>query len=200
MFEFFVYLVTVAITPGPNTISSMANAAEKGFKGVTFNLGMLIGITFIASFSFLLISILSKYIPLLSKLLQMLGVIYLVYLGIKMLKKTGSVKEKTGTFIEGMLMQIMNVKVMMLCVTAISEYILPLDISYYEKWLRVFIIPLTCFVCGLFWAVAGSAMKGIYEKRRKMFNSIFALTLFVLATINSFKIFISIILFNNSSF
>ena len=35
MFEFFVYLVTVAITPGPNTISSMANAAEKGFKGVT---------------------------------------------------------------------------------------------------------------------------------------------------------------------
>lgn len=190
MFEFFVYLVTVAITPGPNTISSMANAAEKGFKGVTFNLGMLIGITFIASFSFLLISILSKYIPLLSKLLQMLGVIYLVYLGIKMLKKTGSVKEKTGTFIEGMLMQIMNVKVMMLCVTAISEYILPLDISYYEKWLRVFIIPLTCFVCGLVWAVAGSAMKGIYEKRRKMFNSIFALTLFVLATINSFKIFI----------
>ena len=189
MFEFFVYLVTVAITPGPNTISSMANAAEKGFKGVTFNLGMLIGITFIASFSFLLISILSKYIPLLSKLLQMLGVIYLVYLGIKMLKKTGSVKEKTGTFIEGMLMQIMNVKVMMLCVTAISEYILPLDISYYEKWLRVFIIPLTCFVCGLVWAVAGSAMKGIYEKRRKMFNSIFALTLFVLATINFFKIF-----------
>ena len=39
-------------------------------------------------------------------------------------------------------------------------------------------------------AVAGSAMKGIYEKRRKMFNSIFALTLFVLATINFFKIFI----------
>lgn len=190
MFEFFVYLVTVAITPGPNTISSMANAAEKGLNGVTFNLGMLLGITFISTLSFLLISILSKYIPLLSKLLQVLGVVYLVYLGVKMLNRTGRVKEKTGTIIDGMVMQIMNVKVMMLCVTAISEYILPLDISYYEKWLRVFIIPLTCFVCGLFWAVAGSAMKGIYEKRRKMFNSIFALTLFVLATINSFKIFI----------
>ena len=143
MFEFFVYLVTVAVTPGPNTISSMANAAEKGLKGVTFNLGMLIGIIFISSFSYLLISILSKYIPLLSKLLQILGVIYLVYLGIKMLKKSGNVKEKTGTFIEGMLMQIMNVKVMMLCVTAISEYILPLDISNQERWLRVFMIPLT---------------------------------------------------------
>ena len=143
MFEFFVYLVTVAITPGPNTISSMANAAEKGLKGVTFNLGMLLGITFISTLSFLLISILSKYIPLLSKLLQVLGVVYLVYLGVKMLNRTGRVKEKTGTIIDGMVMQIMNVKVMMLCVTAISEYILPLDISNTEKWLRLFMIPFT---------------------------------------------------------
>lgn len=79
--EFFIYLVTVAITPGPNTISSMANAAEKGLKGVTFNVGMLIGITFISTLSYLLISTLSKYIPILSLLLQILGIAYLVYLG-----------------------------------------------------------------------------------------------------------------------
>ena len=120
----------------------------------------------------------------------MLGVIYLVYLGIKMLKKTGSVKEKTGTFIEGMLMQIMNVKVMMLCVTAISEYILPLDISNTEKWLRLFMIPFTCFICSLIWAVTGSAMQGLYEKKRKSINFFFSLTLFVLAIINSLKIFL----------
>ena len=70
MLEFFIYLVTVAITPGPNTISSMANAAEKGLKGVTFNVGMLIGITFISTLSYLLISTLSKYIPVLYHLLQ----------------------------------------------------------------------------------------------------------------------------------
>ena len=190
MFEFFVYLVTVAITPGPNTISSMANAAEKGLKGVTFNLGMLVGIAFIASASYLLISFLSKYIPALSLFLQISGIAYLVYLGIKMLKKTGAVKENTGTFMDGMVMQIMNVKVMMLCVTAISEYILPLDIGNIDKWIRVFMIPITCFLCGLLWAIAGSALKGIYEKRRKIFNSIFALTLFILAIINSFKLFI----------
>ena len=190
MFEFFVYLVTVAITPGPNTISSMANAAEKGLNGVTFNLGMLLGITFISTLSFLLISILSKYIPLLSKLLQVLGVVYLVYLGVKMLNRTGRVKEKTGTIIDGMVMQIMNVKVMMLCVTAISEYILPLDISNTEKWLRLFMIPFTCFICSLIWAVTGSAMQGLYEKKRKSINFFFSLTLFVLAIINSLKIFL----------
>ena len=187
--EFFIYLVTVAITPGPNTISSMANAAEKGLKGVTFNVGMLIGITFISTLSYLLISTLSKYIPILSLLLQILGIAYLVYLGIRMMKKRGNAKHKTGTFIDGMVMQLMNVKVLMLCVTAISEYILPVAINSGEKWLRVYMIPFTCFLCGLLWAVAGTALKGIYEKRRKTFDYFFAFTLFILAFINIIKLF-----------
>lgn len=188
MFEFFIYLVTVAITPGPNTILSMANAAEKGLKGVTLNLGMLIGITFIASFSYILISFLSRFIPQITLLLQILGIAYLVYLGIKMLKKTTTDSNKTGTFIDGLMMQLMNVKVLMLCVTAISEYILPVSISNTEKWIKVFMIPLTCFICGLVWAVAGSIMKGIYEKNRKYFNFAFALILFLLAVNNIFKL------------
>ena len=189
MLEFFIYLVTVAITPGPNTISSMANAAEKGLKGVTFNVGMLIGIAFISTLSYLLISTLSKYIPILSLLLQILGIAYLVYLGIRMMKKRGNAKHKTGTFIDGMVMQLMNVKVLMLCVTAISEYILPVAINSGEKWLRVYMIPLTCFLCGLLWAVAGATFKGIYEKRRKTFDYFFAFTLFILAFINILKLF-----------
>ena len=182
MLEFFVYLVTVAITPGPNTISSMANGAEKGLRGLTFNLGMLMGIAFISSLSYLLISFFSKYIPLLSSFLQILGIIYLVYLGVKMM-------EKTGTFIDGMTMQLMNVKVLMLCVTAISGYILPLDVGNWQKWIRVSMIPLTCFICGVIWALAGTALKGIYEKGRKVFNLLFAFTLFVLAFINIIKLF-----------
>ena len=50
-------------------------------------------------------------------LLQVLGVVYLVYLGVKMLNRTGRVKEKTGTIIDGMVMQIMNVKVCSLSAT-----------------------------------------------------------------------------------
>ena len=189
MLEFFVYLVTVAITPGPNTISSMANGAEKGLRGLTFNLGMLMGIAFISSLSYLLITFFSKYIPLLSDFLQILGIIYLVYLGVKMMEKTGDAEEKTGTFIDGMTMQLMNVKVLMLCVTAISGYILPLDVGNWQKWIRVSMIPLTCFICGVIWALAGTALKGIYEKGRKVFNLLFAFTLFVLAFINIIKLF-----------
>ena len=100
MLEFFVYLVTVAITPGPNTISSMVNGAEKGLRGLTFNLGMLMGIAFISSLSYLLISFFSKYIPLLSSFLQILGIIYLVYLGVKMREKRGEAEERRGPFVD----------------------------------------------------------------------------------------------------
>ena len=47
-----------------------------------------------------------------------------------------------------------------------------------------------CFTDRAYIKINGKRIKRIYEKRRKMFNSIFALTLFVLATINFFKIFI----------
>lgn len=107
-----------------------------------------------------------------------------------MLKKTTEGKGKTGTFWDGFLMQLMNVKVLMLCVTAISEYILPLPLEKWEKWIRVLLIPITCFICGLIWALAGSAIKGIYEKKRKTFNILFALTLFILAVNNTIKLFI----------
>lgn len=190
MFELFIYLLTIAITPGPNTISSMANAAEKGLKGITFNLGMLLGIGMISSISFLLISFLSKYVPLLSLFLQILGIAYLVFLGIKMIKKRGSQKEKTGTFFDGFVMQVMNVKVLMLCVTAISEYIIIPEIGKIEQWIRVLMIPITCFICGLIWAVAGSVLQGVYERKRKAFNLIFALTLFLLAAKNTLKLFL----------
>ena len=99
-----------------------------------------------------------------------------------MMEKTGDAEEKTGTFIDGMTMQLMNVKVLMLCVTAISGYILPLDVGNWQKWIRVSMIPLTCFICGVIWALVGTALKGI-------FNLLFAFTLFVLAFINIIKLF-----------
>ena len=188
MFEFFIYMLTMSITPGPNTITSMANAAEKGIKGVTLNLGMFIGITFVALSSFFLISILSKYIPALTMLLQILGILYLLYLALKMLRKNSLSNEKTGTFLDGLLMQVMNVKVLMLCVTAISEYIIPLSLTIWEGLVRVSLIPLTCFLSGLVWAVAGSAMKKLYEKKRKYLNLFFSTALFILAFVNFLKL------------
>ena len=46
MIELLIYMLTMSITPGPNTILSMANAASVGLrKGIGLNIGMLCGIS-----------------------------------------------------------------------------------------------------------------------------------------------------------
>ena len=55
MLELIIYIITMAITPGPNTILSMANAAAVGLrKGIRLNIGMLIGITAVTAIAWLL--------------------------------------------------------------------------------------------------------------------------------------------------
>lgn len=188
MFEYFLFLLTMSITPGPNTIRSMANGAEKGLKGVTLNLGMLAGISLVTLISYALISLLSSFIPKVNMLLQILGVIYLVYLGIKMLNKRMNGEGKSGGFVDGFLMQIMNVKVLMLAFSAISLFVLPSQNGEGGRWLMLISLPIVCFLSGLVWAVAGAMMRRIYEKRERVMNIIFSSMLFILAISNTMKL------------
>lgn len=190
MVELILYMFLISVTPGPNTIKSMANAAEKGLRGITLNLGMLVGIFIVTNVAFFAISTLTNIIPSLTLPIQILGIIYLIYLGLKMLKKRGIGEEKSGTFTEGLLMQVMNVKVIMLAFTAISQYILPLNSSLFNKWLMSLLIPLMCFFTGLLWAIAGTALKKSYLKNIKLYNIIFSILLFILAFTNIIKIFL----------
>ena len=192
MFEFFLFLLTVSITPGPNTIMSMANAAEKGLKGITLNIGMFLGISMVSAFSYIFVSALSTAIPSLSLILQLLSVAYLTYLAIKMLGKKAAGEGKGGSMREGFLMQIVNVKVMMLAVTAISTYILPSAHTALVKWMMVFSIPATCFITGLIWALAGGLIKSFYSAHLRAMNIVFSLSLFLLAAGALQKAFVSL--------
>ena len=112
MAELIIYMALMSITPGPNTIASFINASKKGIlKGLTLNAGMVTGISLIATLSYALIHILGEQTPTSGAFFQILGAIYLVYIAYKLLK-TGSISfenGKTGGFITGLMMQLMNV-------------------------------------------------------------------------------------------
>lgn len=97
-------------------------------------------------------------------------------------------ERKEGGFREGFLMQLVNVKVMMLSLTSISSFILPLSYATFTSYLISLLIPITCFLTGLIWAVAGSFLKKIYKKREKEANILFALSLLLLAIKNGFTL------------
>lgn len=191
MTEYLIYILTTAVTPGPNCIVSLSNASQKGFpKCLSLNFGMFAGTATVDIISFFLVTFLVSALPSVRLILQICGIIYLVYLSICLAKKGRvSIGDKTGGFRTGFLMQFVNVKVMMLSVTANSIYVLSLMKSTLHGLLLVLIIPLICLFCTLLWAVAGVALSSIYNKHSKGFNVFFALTLFVQAVINTVKLF-----------
>ena len=172
-------------TPGPNTILSLQNASEKGIrKGISLNYGMAAGILFITTVAYTLIRVFSSVIPSLSVILQVLSIVYILYLSWKMYRKSGIENSDGGTdgsFRRGFMLQLVNVKVLMLAVSTISTYVLPYGYSTLKGLLISFSIPLMCFLTGLMWAVAGEALKNVYNAHRRGANIIFSLSLLLLA-------------------
>lgn len=191
MIEFLIFMITMAITPGPNTIISMLNASEKGLrKGISLNLGMLCGITLISILSYMLLSILINIIPFFTLVLQILAIIYLLYLSLHILKSNGiNTNRSIGGFKTGLLMQIVNVKVLLLCVSAQSTYIITIDKSQGLKFILVLLIPICCFLCGIVWALAGTIISSFYKKHNKLMNIIFSSSLLLLAIRALFEFF-----------
>ncbi len=187
MTAFIIYLITMSGTPGPNTILSLQNASEKGLrKGIALNWGMAAGILLITTVSYILITVLGTLIPRLTTVLQTLSIIYILYLSWKMYRKNSLPDvSSSGTFREGFLLQLVNVKVMMLAVSGISSYVLPMGYSFLTGYLVSLLIPLVCFLTGLIWGIAGEALKRIYLSHRKGANIIFALSLIALALKNT---------------
>lgn len=179
MINLLLYITAMAITPGPNTILSMANTAAVGLrKGVRLNIGMLIGITIVTAITFIAAEILYQAIPKAEKGMKLLAFIYLLFLAMKMLRKKNlDGKQKSASFTEGLLLQLVNVKVYLLALTAISAYIIPMASSLVDRALISTLIPTICFLSGLVWAIGGSLLKNLYEKHERFFSIAFALAL-----------------------
>lgn len=190
MLDYIVYLITLSGTPGPNTILSLQNASENGLKkGIVLNYGMFFGILLITTFSYILISLLEDILPSLNLYLQIFSIIYIIYLAYKMYRKSKLPEvEKKSTFKDGFLLQLVNTKVMMLSVSAISSYVLPRNYSLIGGYLLSLLIPFVCFMTGLLWGIMGDVLKETYLEHRKTANIIFALSLLLLALKNTISL------------
>ncbi len=174
-----IYLFAMTFTPGPNTILSMANAAAVGLrKGIWLNIGMLFGITAVTAIAYAASATLYAFIPGAEPWMKAAGAAYLVYLAYKTYRKgTADAEEKSAGFTEGMILQLINVKVHILALTAISTMIIPAYEGTVARIALSLLIPVSCFAGGLAWAVGGSLLSGIYKRHGKAIGIIMALLL-----------------------
>jgi len=178
--SFFSYIIIVAYTPGPNNIMSMNNAKNVGFrKGLVFNFGIFTGFFVVMIFCLIFSAVLYTVVPKIQFLMKILGASYMIYLIIKTIipSKEHDIKEIGSSFLIGALLQLINPKIVIYGITAMSSYILP-----YYKYIPVliffaFLLAFVGFTATICWALFGSLFSMLFNKHGKILNIIMAVLL-----------------------
>ena len=178
---FFSYIFLSAFTPGPNNLMAMSNASRFGFRGgFRFCLGVFGGFGIVMTLCAVFTALLHNLIPVIAPYMRALGAAYLVYLAWSVYRDKGAAGEGaggTGSFLTGVAMQFVNVKVILYGITAISSFILPYDGSAASLALFVAILSLVGFAGTCCWALFGSAFQKMFTAHRKGLNAVMALLL-----------------------
>ncbi len=180
-FDFLIYALVTAITPGPNNIMSMSNAGRLGFKkALPFNLGIFGGFLIVVSLCTFFSSLLSVYIPVVELPMLLGGAGYIMFLAWKTWQAKDIVENEpiTNSFFCGLVLQFINPKLYIYSIVSMDAYILP----YYGEniWVLVFFAFLLSFIgfaCTLLWSGFGSMFKLLFSKHARITNAIMSFLL-----------------------
>ena len=177
---FLTYIIIVAITPGPNNIMSMNNAAQKGFmKSLPFNFGIFTGFILVLILCTVFSSLLFALIPRIQLPMQILGAAYMLYLAVKpfLPSKSREAKKSGGSFVIGMMLQFINPKFYIYAITAISSFVLPWFTEIPILAFFIFLLAFVGFACTICWSFFGSLFTKIFNKHGRIINVVMALLL-----------------------
>jgi cysteine/O-acetylserine efflux protein len=113
--------------------------------------------------------------------MKILGAVYLFYLVIKTFvpSKKHETKEndKNGSFFVGILLQLVNVKIILFGITALTSYLLPYYKSIPILILFTFLMSSIQLTGNISWTLFGSVMNKLFNKNRIILNIIIAIML-----------------------
>lgn len=168
-------------SPGPNNILLLSTASKYGLKK---NLKLLLGI-WTGSLSLMCLcgifcSILSSIIPGIAPIMKYVGAAYILYLAWQTLNRrppTENTKEKEPSYLMGLLLQLLNVKIIIYGLTMFSSFILPHETRIPVLFLFAVYLMILGGIGNLIWACAGNILKRFYTAHYKFMNLIMALLL-----------------------
>ncbi len=179
---FILYVVATLYTPGPNTIMSMVNARQYGFKNsIPFYIGISTAFTIIifgcGYFNLFLFNIMPK----IEKLIRIFGALYMLYLACKVAfgkkKGIGTFGNGTNTYLSGLSMQFLNPKLIIFGITVMGTFIIPYYKSAVALMLFSLLLSLIALTSNMCWGLFGSLLQGFIKKYDKQFNMVMGLFL-----------------------
>jgi threonine/homoserine/homoserine lactone efflux protein len=184
---FITYTFVMSITPGPNNVMLTASGATFGFRRtVPHMLGVVCG--FVVQLLLVcagLSAVFARW-PALQTALSWAGAAYLVYLGVRMLRRTDAqaqARARPVTFVEAVLFQFLNPKAWVMSVTAATLF-LPHELGVFLSAAYMALVMEGVGVpCMAVWALFGSALREFLAgaRARQAFNAVMAFALLLTA-------------------
>ncbi len=175
----------MSISPGPVNMLIISSGINNGFKKTfAFVSGATIGFTLLLLFIGLgFITVLTQY-PIFLKTLSVIGTLFIIYMGYKIATAPASleIEEKntsTLKFYQGFLLQWLNPKAWIACISGVSIY----SSSQKILFTFIFIYFILCYLSLSFWAIIGKNLQFFLNthKRLKIFNLFMGITLIITA-------------------
>ena len=186
--SFLVYCFIITFAPGPTHIITLSTVQNYGVKkALNFCYGASIAFTIILVLSVTLNSVLASFLPKAISIMQILGTTYILYLAYQIYKIDTSTNDKKdfGSFKTGFLMQFINPKVILFCITVFPSFIMPYYNSFYELIIFTFIVSTIGSFSFFSWVLFGSLLKKNLQKYQRVTNILMSLFLVYCAIIIS---------------
>jgi len=178
--SFLIYTVINAFTPGPGNILALNTMVSYGWKkGKPLFFGIFAGYFFVQTVCAILIFGLDNLIAPLTTILKYLGAVYILWLAYQIVisKPSNDYIKNQPSFWTGFILQIVNVKILLLGITALTGYIVPHYNSLGTLLFFVTIISITGTAATLAWIVFGKLFQKAYFKYFKVINIILGIVL-----------------------
>ena len=157
------YVLITTFTPGPSNIASASMGLLYGFRRtLSFLFGLAAGFFVVMILSGLVSSTVLGLFPILEPVLRYLGAAYILYLAFGILKESYAFTEnntKPMGFWHGILLQIVNPKLIVYAFTLFSSILIPLIKNTIQLVSAVLVLTVTSFCATAVWALFGTAIK-----------------------------------------
>jgi len=162
------FVLVTTFTPGPNNISAMSLGISYGYrKSFKFLSGIALGFVAVMCLCALVATALLKSFPFIEPYVRILGALYIVWLAahtfVGSLKADASSAKPLG-FLEGVLLQVLNAKVLIYGLTLYATFLASISGRAILIGLSAIAFTVIGFVAISLWNLAGTAFSRLFQR------------------------------------
>jgi len=170
VFPFITYAIVTTFTPGPNNASSSQAGMQQGFsKTLPYLTGISIGFFAILAACGLMLDFILNIYGTISPYLRWIGALYMLWLALMpfLKSKQPSFNRQPGgyTLFNGMVLQLVNVKVILYGITLYSSFSLLIGTSATSVLASAFFLTVVGFFSIALWTLIGSTFSAYFKNK-----------------------------------